>query len=67
MFISHDGEVCSSGFLPLPAGDVRHHSPADRHRDSPLVRSLRDPARLRGRRGEPLGVDASCIHPEDTC
>ncbi len=52
MFISHDGEVCPSGFLPLSAGNVRHESPVVLYRDSPLFRALRDPARLRGRCGE---------------
>lgn len=52
MFISHDGEVCPSGFLPISAGNVRHDSPVDLYRDSPLFRSLRDPARLRGRCGD---------------
>lgn len=51
MFISHDGEVCPSGFLPLSAGNVRHDSPVDLYRDSDLFRALRDPARLRGRCG----------------
>ena len=51
MFISHDGEVCPSGFLPISAGNVRHGSPVDLYRDSPLFRSLRDPARLHGRCG----------------
>ena len=49
MFISHDGEVCPSGFLPLSAGNVRRDSPVGLYRDAPLFRSLRDPDRLRGR------------------
>lgn len=52
MFISHDGEVCPSGFLPVSAGNVRHDSPVAVYRDSSLFRDLRDPARLRGRCGE---------------
>lgn len=51
MFISHDGEVCPSGFLPLSAGNVRHDSPVDIYRDAPLFRALRDPERLLGRCG----------------
>ena len=49
MFISHDGEVCPSGFLPLSAGNVRHESPVSLYRNAPLFRALRDPDRLRGR------------------
>jgi radical SAM protein with 4Fe4S-binding SPASM domain len=52
MFISHDGEVCPSGFLPLSAGNVRRDSPVDVYRNAPLFRDLRDPARLHGRCAE---------------
>lgn len=51
MFISHDGKVCPSGFLPLPAGNVRNASAVDLYRESPLFVGLRDPARLEGRCG----------------
>lgn len=51
MFVAHDGSVAPSGFLPLPAGNVRVDSAVDLYRDSPLFRALRDPARLRGRCG----------------
>jgi MoaA/NifB/PqqE/SkfB family radical SAM enzyme len=51
MFVSHDGKVAPSGFLPLPAGDVRTVSPVDCYRRSPLFRALRDPERLGGRCG----------------
>jgi radical SAM protein with 4Fe4S-binding SPASM domain len=51
MFVSHDGRVAPSGFLPLEAGDVRASSAVDLYRDAPLFRVLRDPARLRGRCG----------------
>ncbi|MGV9309442.1 hypothetical protein ACWENQ_44400 [Nonomuraea sp. NPDC004354] len=40
-----------SGFLPLPAGDVRERPPADIYRTSPLFLALRDPSRLTGRCG----------------
>jgi radical SAM protein with 4Fe4S-binding SPASM domain len=49
MFISHDGEVRPSGFLPVCAGDIRHDSPVALHRDTPLFRAPRDPGRLCGR------------------
>jgi radical SAM protein with 4Fe4S-binding SPASM domain len=51
MFVSHDGEVCPSGFLPVPAGNVRTASPVDLYRDAELFRAIRDPGRLRGKCG----------------
>ncbi len=51
MFISHRGEVMPSGFLPLPAGNVRRRSPVEIYRDAPLFRQLRDPALLKGKCG----------------
>ncbi len=50
-FISHLGEVCPSGFLPLPAGNVRQQSVVEIYRQSPLFQELRDPQRLRGKCG----------------
>lgn len=50
-FISHIGDVCPSGFLPVPAGNVRQQSVVDIYRSSPLFRSLRDPGALKGRCG----------------
>lgn len=51
MFISHDGDVSPSGFLPIVAGNVRADSPVDIYRSSDLFTSLRDPSRLTGRCG----------------
>jgi radical SAM protein with 4Fe4S-binding SPASM domain len=48
-FISHVGAVCPSGFLPLPAGNVRERSVVDIYRNSRLFRELRDPALLTGK------------------
>jgi radical SAM protein len=50
-FISHVGDVCPSGFLPLAAGNVRRQSVADIYRHSSLFRGLRDPGRLKGKCG----------------
>lgn len=50
-FISHRGDVCPSGFLPLPAGNIRKQSVAEVYRTTPLFRSLRDPAALKGKCG----------------
>lgn len=51
VFIDHVGNVYPSGFLPLPAGNVRERPLGDIYRDSPLFRSLRDPDRLKGKCG----------------
>lgn len=51
MFVSHDGDVSPSGFLPIVAGNVRDRSPVDLYRSSELFTSLRDASRLRGRCG----------------
>ena len=50
-FIDHHGAVFPSGFLPLAAGSVRLQPVPEIYRDSPLLRALRDPSRLRGRCG----------------
>lgn len=49
MFVSHLGEICPAGFLPLTAGDVRSDSLVDVYRDAPLFRSLHDPRQFGGR------------------
>lgn len=51
MFIDHRGKVCPSGFLQIPAGNVRTEALAAIYRRSPLFRSLRDPGALTGRCG----------------
>lgn len=50
-FVSHTGDVCPSGFLPLAAGNVRQQSVVNIYRYAPLFRNLRDPERLKGRCG----------------
>lgn len=52
VFVSHVGTVHPSGFLPVPAGDVREQPLPDIYRTSPLFRGLRDSSHLRGRCGE---------------
>lgn len=42
LFVSHQGEVYPSGFLPISAGNVRRGSLASMYRDGPLFRALRD-------------------------
>jgi radical SAM protein with 4Fe4S-binding SPASM domain len=51
MFISHVGDVCPSGFLPLSAGSVREQGLAEIYRSAPLFMELRDPGKLKGRCG----------------
>jgi radical SAM protein len=50
-FVDHLGNVCPSGFLQLPAGNVRERPLAAIYRDSPLFRALRDRSLLKGRCG----------------
>jgi radical SAM protein len=51
VFIDHVGQICPSGFLPLPVGNVRDQDLTTVYREDPLFRALRDPARLGGRCG----------------
>jgi radical SAM protein len=51
VFIDHVGTVMPSGFLPLPAGNVRTDDLVEVYRHHPMFRELRDPERLRGKCG----------------
>ncbi len=50
-FVDHVGNVCPSGFLQLPAGNLRKQSFIDIYRNSPVFRQLRDYAQLKGKCG----------------
>lgn len=50
-FISHIGEVCPSGFLPLPGGNIREKSLTEIYRFSPLFMDLRNKLKLKGKCG----------------
>ena len=50
VFVSAAGDIFPSGFLPLPAGNVRRDDLLEVYRNHPLFRSLRDPDALRGPR-----------------
>ena len=50
-FISHVGRVQPSGFLPLPAGNIRTKPLTDIYRHAALFKKLRDPGLLRGKCG----------------
>ena len=51
MFVSHTGEIMPSGFLPIPAGNVRTDDIAEVYRNAPLFKTLRDRAQLKGKCG----------------
>jgi AdoMet-dependent heme synthase len=51
VFVDHVGNICPSGFLPLPMGNVRRDRLADVYRGDPLFRVLRDPNAFGGRCG----------------
>jgi MoaA/NifB/PqqE/SkfB family radical SAM enzyme len=51
VFVDHVGNICPSGFLPMPTGNVRRDDLVAVYREHPLFLALRDPARLGGRCG----------------
>ncbi len=51
VFISHQGDVFPSGFLPIKAGNVREQSLAEIYRHSPLFTALRRSENLKGKCG----------------
>jgi radical SAM protein with 4Fe4S-binding SPASM domain len=51
MFISHDGNVFPSGFLPVAVGNVRQDDIVDLYRNHPTFTSLRDVRQYGGRCG----------------
>jgi radical SAM protein len=52
VFVSSQGDIYPSGFLPLRCGNVRTDSLLDVYRHSPLFQALHSPERFRGRCGE---------------
>lgn len=50
-FVSHRGDVCPSGFLEVPVGNVRDAPLSHWYRRAPLFMALRDKDRLGGRCG----------------
>jgi radical SAM protein with 4Fe4S-binding SPASM domain len=51
VFVSHTGEICPAGFLPLVAGNIRQDSLTDVYRNAPIFRSLHDPTQFEWRCG----------------
>jgi radical SAM protein len=52
VFVSSQGQIYPSGFLPLAAGNVRSNHLVDVYRHSPLFCALHDSARFRGKCGQ---------------
>jgi radical SAM protein len=51
VFVSHTGEICPAGFLPLVVGNVRQDRIAEVYRTAPVFKSLHDPSTFEGRCG----------------
>ena len=51
-FVSYQGDVYPSGFLPLRAGNIRENALRTIYQDSPLFRDLRNASLLKGRCGQ---------------
>jgi AdoMet-dependent heme synthase len=51
MFVSHTGDICPAGFLPLSVGNVRQDRIVDVYRGSPVFLALHDPEQFHGRCG----------------
>jgi radical SAM protein with 4Fe4S-binding SPASM domain len=47
-FVSHVGDVCGCGFLPLSVGNVRDRPLSDLYAEAPLFRAFRNPQSLGG-------------------
>ena len=51
MFVSHTGDICPAGFLPLVVGNVRKDQVSDVYRNAPTFQALHDPHTFEGRCG----------------
>lgn len=51
MFISHTGQVCPSGFLPVVAGDVHQTDIAQIYRESEVFKAIRQTSGFKGKCG----------------
>jgi AdoMet-dependent heme synthase len=49
VFVDHVGNICPSGFLPVPRGNVRTEILADVYRSDEVFRRLRNPDALHGK------------------
>ncbi len=80
LFISHQGDIMPSGFLPITAGNVREDNVVDVYRNHSLFRDLRDASKLKGRcgicefkdvcggqRGRAYGVTGDYLETDPAC
>jgi len=80
LFISHRGEIMPSGFLPIPAGNVRSDDVVQVYREHRLFLDLRSPEKLKGRcgvceyrevcggqRGRAYGVTGDYLETDPAC
>jgi AdoMet-dependent heme synthase len=51
VFVSHSGDICPAGFLPVAAGNVRRDRLADVYRNAPVFHALHHPEQFEGRCG----------------
>jgi AdoMet-dependent heme synthase len=51
VFVSHTGDICPAGFLPLALGNVRQERIADVYRNAPAFRALHTSSQFHGRCG----------------
>jgi radical SAM protein with 4Fe4S-binding SPASM domain len=51
MFVSHTGDICPAGFLPLVVGNIRKDRVSEVYRTAPVFQSLHDPSQFEGRCG----------------
>jgi radical SAM protein len=58
VFVSNQGDIYPSGFLPLSGGNVRTDSLVNVYREAPLFRALHSPQHFRGKCGE---CEFSCV------
>jgi MoaA/NifB/PqqE/SkfB family radical SAM enzyme len=56
VFIDHLGNICPSGFLPAPRGNIGSSDLATVYRTDEMFVRLRDANALSGKRGRPLPV-----------
>lgn len=52
VFISRHGDVFPSGFMPVPAGNVKERSLVEIYQESPLFQDLRSPDKYEGKCGQ---------------
>jgi len=52
MFVSHTGEICPAGFLPVGAGNILRNELSDIYRNSDVFHALHDPTQFEDRCGQ---------------